>query len=33
VFQAGAAAAVKKILGNYDHYEVFTGASMSRNAM
>jgi hypothetical protein len=32
-FQAGAVAALEKILDNYDDYEVFTGASMDRNAM
>ncbi|OKL56045.1 Translationally-controlled tumor protein-like protein [Talaromyces atroroseus] len=32
-FQSGAAAAVKKILGNYDNYDVLMGQSMDGNAM
>ncbi|EEP78094.1 conserved hypothetical protein [Uncinocarpus reesii 1704] len=32
-FQTGAAAAVKKILGNYDNYDVLMGASMDPNGM
>jgi Translationally controlled tumour protein len=32
-FQGGAAAAVKKILGNYDNYDVLMGQSMDGNAM
>lgn len=32
-FQAGAAEAVKKILGNYDNYDVFMGSSLDPDAM
>jgi len=32
-FQSGAAAAVKKILANYDNYDVLMGQSMDGNAM
>jgi len=32
-FQAGAAGAVKKILANYDNYDVLMGQSMDGNAM
>ncbi|KAL1959478.1 hypothetical protein VTO42DRAFT_1923 [Malbranchea cinnamomea] len=32
-FQAGATAAVKKILGNYDNYDVLVGSSMDPNGM
>lgn len=32
-FQSGAAAAVKKLLGNYDNYDVLMGQAMDGNAM
>lgn len=32
-FQSGAAAAVKKILANYDNYDVLMGQSMDANGM
>lgn len=32
-FKAGAPAAVKKILGNYDNYDVLMGQSMDGDAM
>lgn len=32
-FQAGAPAAVKKILGNFDNYDVYMGSSMDPNGM
>ncbi|PGH21446.1 hypothetical protein AJ80_03237 [Polytolypa hystricis UAMH7299] len=32
-FQAGAAGAVKKILSNYDNYDVFMGSSMNGDGM
>lgn len=32
-FQAGAPAAIKKILANYDNYDFYTGESMEENSM
>lgn len=32
-FQSGAGAAVKKILGNYENYDVLMGQAMDGNAM
>lgn len=32
-FQSAAAAAVKKILGNYDNYDLYKGESMDEDGM
>ena len=32
-FQSGAPGAVKKILGNYDNYDMYMGESMAENSM